>query len=115
MPSVTAKKVLQFWNQESVSQNQVGALLSMLHMRKHHHNTSRNLEETHHRRVINGHTVIKKNNHFNGTSCKITVNGHLLNNSQKVMPAQNGIENGHLWQGLQKLDSQVKVPFKSAN
>jgi hypothetical protein len=77
---------------------------------------------------MNGHTVIKKNNHFAGATCKITVNGHLLSNCNKTtyMPAgltngtpngtpngmangmSNGMANGsppgHLWQ----------EPFKSA-
>ena len=100
--------------QESVSHNQVSALVGMLHLRNHHHKVSRNLEEAHHRRLMNGHTVIKKNNHFNGTSCKITVNSHLLNNNNNNNNKQS-TSNGHAWQGLQNFDSQVKAPFKSAN
>jgi hypothetical protein len=61
---------------------------------------------------LNGHTVIKTNNHFSGTSCKITVNSNLVNGHNLLV--SNGLENGHLWQGLQKLETPAKVPVKSA-
>ena len=110
----TLQSEIAAW-QESVSHNQVSALVGMLHLRNHHHKVSRNLEEAHHRRLMNGHTVIKKNNHFNGTSCKITVNSHLLNNNNNNNNNKQSTSNGHAWQGLQNFDSQVKAPFKSAN
>ena len=102
--------------QETVTQKQFGALLNMMQHRGNHHRTSRSTAEAHHKRLINGHTVIKTNNHFSGTSCKITVNSNLISatNGVKALAAQGGLENGHLWQGLQRLEAPVKVPTKTA-
>lgn len=100
--------------QETVTQKQFGALINMMQHRGNHHRTSRSVADANHKRVINGQTVIKTNNHFSGTSCKITVNSNLINatNGVKALAAaQNGLENGHLWQGL---EAPVKVPTKTA-
>ena len=102
--------------QDAVTQKQFGAALASLKQhRGHHAKQPRSVTEAHHRRLLNGHTVIKTNHQFSGgTSCKITVNSQLLKGSNGLKGSpQNGLQNGHMWQGLQKLESVPKIPPKN--
>ena len=101
---------------QSIAEHHGSSLLFRKQHRGHQAKQPRSVIEAQHRRLLNGHKVIKTNHQLSGgTSCKITFNSQLWKgpNAVKVAP-QNGVQNGHLWQGLQTLEKVPKIPPKNA-